>query len=118
MNVILTNAETKAEQYKLTRSETVKMSDHVGENIAIKAYCVYEDVNANGEEQTICTILGQDGTIYGTNSNTFTSKFQEMVDFFKEDGGVGVIKVLGGKTKAGRDYISCDYVAGEDAISE
>lgn len=117
MEIKRSKAANREEEYKLTRSETVKMSDHVDENITVKAFCIYEDVNVDGEEQLICTILSEDGIIYGTNSKTFINKFDEMIDFFAEDGGVGVIKVLGGVTKAGRDYISCDYVAGEDALS-
>ena len=57
---------------------------------------------ALGGEIIIKTI---DGEMFGTISDTFKREFGDIVGFFGDD--VGAIKVISGKSKAGRNFITC-----------
>lgn len=93
--------------YKLMKSpETKKMSDAVDSVLEVKSWMSYSDVDSKtGEIREILAIETVDGEIFGTISATFRREFADIVNFFGED--VGAIKVVGGKSKAGRDFITC-----------
>ena len=94
-------------QYKMLKSPKVKrMSDAIDSMIEVKSWISYSDADPNtGEEREVLVIEAQDGEIFATVSATFRREFAEIVKFFGED--VGAIIVLGGKSKAGRNYITC-----------
>lgn len=94
-------------QYKLIKSpETKKMSDAVDSVLEVKAWMSYSDVDSKtGEVREILAIETVDGELFGTISATFRREFADIVNFFGDD--VGAIKVVGGKSKAGRDFITC-----------
>lgn len=94
-------------QYKMMKSpEVKKMSDAVDSLLEVKSWLSYTDVDSKtGEIREILTIETQDGEMFGTVSATFRREFADIVNFFGED--VGVIKVLGGSSKAGRNFITC-----------
>lgn len=104
---------TVKELYDLTRSpEIQKMSTIPEVIIALAAYVVYKDTNNKGQEQTIVCVKTEDGTLFATNSPTFASEFLaiiEMCETAKEP--LKEIKVIEGKSKAGRNYITCAYIA-------
>lgn len=94
-------------QYKLMKSPLVKkMSDAVDSVLEVKSWLAYVDTDSKtGEQREILTLETIDGEMFGTVSATFRREFADIVSFFGED--VGAIKVIGGKSKAGRDFITC-----------
>ncbi len=94
-------------QYKLMKSPVVKkMSEAVDSILEVKAWLAYTDTDSKtGEEREILTIQTVDGELFGTVSATFRREFADIVKFFGDD--VGAIKVIGGKSKAGRNFITC-----------
>lgn len=110
LKITLTSKEfTAREQWKLTRDAGIlKMSDIEGQSIQPTEYCIYEDTNAEGEEQTLLSVLTDEGLVYATNSETFRREFIDMMDTFKNAGEViPKITVMGGTTKSNRHYITC-----------
>lgn len=95
--------------YALTMSpETLKMKDAKGSKLQVAAWCLYEDLDKDGEPRRVLTIATPEDETYATNSSTFQNDFQAMVDLFGP-GGVDAIKVISGQSKAGREYITCAY---------
>lgn len=98
--------------YQLTMSpKTRNMKSAKGSVLAIEAFCKYEDTDNNGEIRTVLSVLTPDGEIFATNSPTFHEDFDRMAELFG-DSGVTAIEVIGGTSKAGREFITCAY-AGE-----
>lgn len=109
MNVVATfptdmDART---QYKLMKSPSVKkMADAEGSILEVAAWIAYTDIDSKtGEEHEVLTIQTVDGELFGTISATFRREFSDIVKYFGDD--VGAIKVVGGKSKAGRNFITC-----------
>lgn len=94
-------------QYKMMKSPDVKkMSDAVDSILEVKSWITYSDVDEKtGEIKSILAIETTDGEMFGTVSPTFMREFQDITEFFGDD--VGMIKVIGGKSKSGRNYITC-----------
>lgn len=94
-------------QYKMMKSPAVKkMSDAVESILEVKSWIAYTDIDSKtGEQREILAIETKDGEMFGTVSATFRREFYDIVKFFGDD--VGAIRVIGGKSKAGRDYITC-----------
>lgn len=95
--------------FALTKSPSiVKMSDAVGDTFTVAEWCVYEDADKKAPEKTntILSVLDTNGVVRATNSNTFTEMFLDIASIM---GNTGFdIKVVSGKSKAGRDFITCD----------
>lgn len=100
---------TARETWKLTRDAGIlKMSDIEGQAIQPVEFCVYEDTNSEGEEQTLLSVLTDEGLVYATNSETFRREFLDMMQTFKEaEEDTPKITVTGGTTKNNRHYITC-----------
>lgn len=98
----------KRTSYKLMNSNEVqKMSDAEGSILETKAWIIFMDEDSkNGEPKKVIAILTEDDEIFGTISETFIREFEKMVDHFGSE--IGAIKVVGGKSKAGRNFITCD----------
>lgn len=114
MNIIKTYPEeiSNKQLYNLTMSpKTQKMKDAKGTTLEVSAYCVYEDVDKNGEVRTVLAILTPEGETFATNSATFQADFDRMIDMFGP-AGITAIEVISGHSKAGREFITCGY-AGE-----
>lgn len=112
MKVIKTSRELSAkEQYFLTMAPSVqKMKDAVSQTIEVSAFCVYQDTNSKGDEQTILSIVTPENEVFATNSPTFIEDFQKMQDMFASCGEeVKAIKVISGKSKSDREFITCVY---------
>lgn len=112
MNITLKIPENMSKKtlYMLTKSPEVTSLKNVPDDteFVVREYIVYEDTNSKGESVEILSLL-TDGGAYASQSQTFKDQFDEIVDIF----GLPVtIKKLSGTTKAGREYITCDY-AGE-----
>jgi hypothetical protein len=112
MKIIKTSKDlTAKDKYFLTMAPSVqKMKDQISQRIEISKWCVYEDTNSKGEEQTILSIATPENEIFATNSKTFMDDFERMIDVFAEDGiEVTAIEVISGTSKAGREFITCVY---------
>ncbi len=93
--------------YKMMKSPDVKkMSDAEGSLLEVTAWIAYNDIDSRtGEVREILTILTADGEMFGTVSGVFQREFKDITKFFGDD--VGTIKVISGKSKAGRNFITC-----------
>lgn len=93
--------------YKLMKSpEVKKMSTAEGSILEIESWIQYTSSNREtGEINEVIAIETRDGELFATISNTFKEEFMDMVEWFGAD--LGAIKVIGGKSKAGRNYITC-----------
>lgn len=104
-----------AEMYKLTKGEGVaKMKEANGQILELAAYILYEEErpDAEGEIQSrpVCAIMTPNGERYGTNSGTFVRTFLDMLDVFEANNEeVHAIRVLVKKSRAGREFVTCDY---------
>ena len=105
---------SKKTRYDLTMSPKMgNMKSLKGSTLEVAAWCKYEDLDSKiGELRPILTIRTPEGEVYGTNSATFIADFEAMTDMFGP-GGVDVLEIISGTSKAGREFITCAY-AGED----
>ena len=114
MKIVKTSKElTPQERYFLTMAPSVqKMKDAVSQRIEVAAWCIYEDTNSKGEDQTILSIATPENEVFATNSPTFIEDFGKMNALFDECGeSVTAIEVISGQSKAGREFITCVYAA-------
>ena len=93
--------------YKMMKSPDVKkMSDADGSFLDVAAWISYTDTDSRtGEIKELLVIQTTDGEMFGTVSAVFQREFKDIVKFFGDD--VGMIKVISGKSKAGRNFITC-----------
>lgn len=108
--IIMSNKElTKRESYKLTLDPAIKkMKDFIGLQIDVSAYCFYKDVNKDGKEVEVLSIMDKDGCVCATNSDTFKRDFMKIAELM--DGEEYTIEVIRGQSKAGREFITCTLV--------
>lgn len=105
--------EDKKYQYKMTKSPNVqKLKDAVGETINVKAFCFYDDSAEGENEKIILTLLSDNGTVYGTNSKTAMSNFDDITEIFMDEvmteKGLPV-SVESSVSKNGREFIMLVY---------
>lgn len=93
--------------YKMMKSPDVKkMSDAEGSILEVNAWINYTDIDSKtGEVKEILVVETEDKEMFGTVSPTFQREFKDIVDFFGD--AVGAIKVISGKSKSGRTFITC-----------
>lgn len=93
--------------YKMMKSpEVKKMSDADGSILEVAAWIIYSDVDSRtGETRNILTIQTTDGELFATVSGVFQREFSDITKYFGDD--VGAIKVTSGKSKAGRQFLTC-----------
>lgn len=113
MTIIKTSRDLKPhEAYEVTLAPDVKkMSNSLGQTIEIDYWALYQDVNnTTGAVQEILAIKTLDGDTLATNSPTFIADFGRMVEMFDQyETKINAISIVGGKSKAGRDYITCRF---------
>lgn len=111
MNIIrCTDNLTTAQKYALCLSgNAAKMETLKGQTIGLHAWALYQDEDKKtGELKQILSIMDEEGDVYATISETFINDFFRMQDFFQSEGEtVTAIKVTGGTSKAGRNFVSC-----------
>lgn len=112
MKVIRTKNEkmTVEEKYAMTMSPEIgRMRDIENQIIPVDNWMIYNDVDKDGKEQTLLSILS-DGRAYATNSVTFIETFTQLNDLFTDEGmEIPAVKIIGGTSKAGRHFITCAY---------
>lgn len=99
---------TKVETYLMTASPAMVSMKNVEDetSLPVLAWCTFTDVKeATGEAVDLLSIMTTDGKVYSCQSDTFKIEFFTIVTLM-EDEPFSVIK-FSGKTKAGRDFISC-----------
>ena len=108
--IIKSNKElNKRESYKLTLDPAIKkMKDFIGVQIDVAAYCLYKDVNKDGKEVEVLSIMDKDGGVCATNSDTFKRDFMNIANLM--DGEDYAIEIISGQSKAVREFITCTLV--------
>lgn len=106
MEIIRKSGElSKREIYNMTRSpEIQKMSDCVGEIVDVEKFVLYSDTNADGHDQEILSVMGKNGLVYATNSQTAKKEFLYIDDLM--EGEPYAVKIVNGTSKNGRTYIT------------
>ena len=109
----------KKTRYNLMKAPDMeKMSVHVGEIISVKCFCMREDnklgdelLSSSGEikQNFVLSIMDDQGVIYSTNSPTFIREFSDAYDVFGAE-DIHHVEIVGGRSKAGRNYITCKYI--------
>lgn len=103
---------TMKDKYDLTRNpETERMANHKDEILSVDQYMIREEENgATGEPVTIVSIRSGD-KCYATNSSVFVREFASLVEMAEEaNDTIHHIKVIGGRSRNNRDFISCVYI--------
>ena len=102
---------TKKDIFMMTKNQkirTVKSLEN-GAKINVTHWVEFSDVNsATGEVVEILSIMDESGEVFATNSKSFKDMFFDIVDIM--DGEDFTIEKLGGKTKAGRDFVTCGLI--------
>ena len=108
MEIIKTNINDKKALYRLTHSDSHKPANNVGTVLEVQSWAYVKDVNKkSGEEQNVL-YLDTDSGVFGTISPTFVESFMDIVETFGED--FHHLEITGGKSKNGRDFVSCSLV--------
>lgn len=115
MEFIVTNKElTKEEKYFLTKAQDVqKMTEAVDQVLDLVAWAIYTDVDKDGKEVELFSMLTEDGDKFATSSSTFIGAFREILDIFEPE-EVKRLKVMNGISKNNRTFVTCAYVSPED----
>lgn len=93
-------------QYKLIRSpEIKKMSDCVDSILEVVAFVRYTDTDRTGEEKDVLSLMTDDMELIATTSPSFIREFDAITEIFGDD--FGTLKVVGGRSKNGRNFITC-----------
>lgn len=102
---------TKKDIFMMTKNQkirTVKSLEN-GAKIAVVHWVEFSDVNnSTGEVVKILSMMDETGDCFATNSKSFKDMFFDIVDIM--EGEDFTIEKLGGKTKAGRDFVTCGLI--------
>ena len=104
MNIIKKGNEySKREIYELTKSPRIqKMSEHVGEQLPVEQYLLYEDEGKDDPIQILSIRSGD--MVVATNSATVIKEFFGIVDLM--DGDDFAVEIITGTSKQGRTYLT------------
>lgn len=102
---------TPKELYFLTKSPAAKSLKTVkSQTIEVCAWCLYRDLDSEGKETTLLSLLTKENEIFTSNSKTVQKDFADIWSFFADEAEQGIpVKIDAGMTKAGREYLSCYY---------
>lgn len=105
------NEMSKKDIFMLTKNQnirTVKSLEN-GAKISVAHWIEFSDVNSGtGEIVEILSMMDETGKCYATNSKSFKRMFFDIVDIM--EGEDFTIEKMGGKTKAGRDFVICGLI--------
>lgn len=106
MNIIKASQDFGMQDlYKLTHNRSTSLKDAVNAQLTVDAWLYYSDVNQRGTTVDVLVLMTADGEYYSTISQTFINEFLDIADAFPLP--VGIV-VVGGTSKNGRDFISCE----------
>lgn len=96
--------------YKLTLDDDVsRMREAVGTTLDIEAYVIREDMR-NDNKTKIIALMASNGA-YATNSNTFISDFEAIVELCEKTGRtLRTISVEEGQSAKGRSFLKCKFI--------
>lgn len=102
---------TKKDIFLMTKNQNIKTMKSLdnGHKLTVKHWIQFTDVNGTGEQVEILSIMSDDGMVVASNSASFRDMFFDIVEILEEYEGFTIEK-LGGKTKAGRDFVTCALV--------
>lgn len=113
MTIIKSTADlSMKDKYDLTRNpETERMSNHKDEVLSVDQFMIRQEENMQTGEPVTIVSIKSDGTIYATNSAVFVREFTSLMEMAEEaNDTIHHIKVIGGKSRNNRDFISCVYI--------
>lgn len=100
----------KMDLYKMVLDSGVKPIKSVaGSQLTYEAYCLYSDIDNNGNEVELLAIKAQEGC-FTTNSKTFIEDFKKALEFLDES-DITTIFVKADKSKSDRTYYRCSILA-------
>ena len=106
-NIINKSRElTNQELYLLAMSPKAdSVKNHVGERVDVSAWLLFEDVDKkSGEVHSVLSVLTPENEVLSSISPTFQKDFLDMAELFQND---FAFEVISGKSKAGREFITC-----------
>nr|DAH39320.1 MAG TPA: ssDNA binding protein [Caudoviricetes sp.] len=100
------------DMYNMTKSpDRSRLSEVSGQVLELDKWLVYSELNSKGEEVTLTTLTTKDGRAFTTNSATFIRDFTSAATMFAEYGAeFHTIQVMSGRSKAGREFITCKVI--------
>ena len=105
MNIIKGSKDfNKQDIYRLTHNRSISLKDAVERELTVTDWLQYADTNSRGENVTVL-VLVMDAGLCSTISGTFTDAFLDIADAFPLP---VTVRVIGGQTRTGRDFISCE----------
>ena len=97
---------TPEQIYKLMRSGDVgKISENVGYIGKPVDYVIYTQDDRDGSEVTITALKFEDGKMLATNSSTFRTEIELMIDTF---GTIPSIRIADGTSRSGRKFVTAE----------
>ena len=91
---------------KLMKSpEVKKMSDAEDSVLEVKAWLLFKSEDNSGDKREVLVIETVDGEMFATISEIFKKEFAGLIEYLGDD--IGEIKVVSGKSRAGRKFITC-----------
>lgn len=111
MEIIRTSGNlSKAERYNMCTSPAIRrMREVIGQELEFKAWIEFTELKeSTGVINTIISIMTTEGEVFATNSKTFISEFEKIVECFENE--FTAIKVLSGRSRNGREFITCTYL--------
>lgn len=103
---------SKKDIFMMTKNQNIMTMKSIenGTEITVKQWVLFSDINCSTDEEvTILSIMTEDGQVIATNSKSFMDMFFDIVEILEENNGFTIEK-LGGKTKAGRYFVTCALV--------
>lgn len=95
--------------YKLCMGRTLNAKDMMGTTVKPTAWVLYEKEDMNGKNVEVLAIVdGNSGEAFSTISPTFKRDFSSIADLM--DGEEYEISIVGGQSKAGREFVTCTMV--------
>lgn len=102
---------SKKDIFMMTKNQSIRTVKSLqnGAKINVTHWVEFKDVNNNGEIVEILSMMDEDGSCYASNSKSFKEMFFDIIEILEQDSGFTIEK-LGGKTKAGREFVTCGLI--------
>lgn len=113
MNILRTYKElTSRDTYRMTKDAAIQTLNKLEDGAIITPvnFLLYEDVDRDGKQQEILSIMDDSGSVVAFQSATAKRSFFDILDCFNGDlDGVQIMKISG-TTKSGRGYVNFTLV--------
>lgn len=106
-----TTKEGKRRVFNATNGASLSLKDlNENEVLAVTGVLIHEGVNNDGEINTITTLFAKDGNSYAGISATISKAAEGLIDYIQNVEEEVDIKIVKGKSKAGRDFLNIQMV--------